>query len=122
MSIDVTLSGLNTTVDVTLNGTQEAIQIDSEMLQGGTIPVSVSGLDTGVTTTLSTAEPIDIEAHDYIYIGGETYHGAYEVIPDTEVHILPTANKTMEGDVTVREIPYYETSNVQGTTVYIGGN
>lgn len=53
--------------------------------------------------------------------GGDVYEGPYEVIPraHNEV-ILETANKTMEADVTVRRVPYYETSNLfDGKTAYI---
>lgn len=51
----------------------------------------------------------------------ETYEGAYVVIPmvDTEQTLL-TADKIMSDDVTVRAIPYYETSNPYGKTIYIG--
>lgn len=51
----------------------------------------------------------------------DTYDGSYVVIPmvDTEQTLL-TANKIMADDVTVRAIPYYETSNQYGKTIYIG--
>lgn len=50
----------------------------------------------------------------------EYYEGAYEVTPKTVSQSLPTAQKTLKQDVLVHEIPYYETSNPSGTTVYIG--
>lgn len=52
--------------------------------------------------------------------GGEYYTGDYEVTPRaaTEV-VLPTEGLVMSDDVTVRKIPYYETSNPTGKTVYI---
>lgn len=54
--------------------------------------------------------------------GLETYTGAYEVTPlPFEAQTLRTKNKLMGDDVVVLEIPYFETSNVSGTTVYIGG-
>ena len=49
------------------------------------------------------------------------YDGAYEVTPraHNEV-ILATKNKMMAEDVTVRKVPYYETSNLfDGKTAYI---
>jgi hypothetical protein len=51
------------------------------------------------------------------------YTGTYEVIPQAwQDVVLETSGKKMEDDVTVRQIPYYETSNPQGgMTVYIGG-
>ena len=52
---------------------------------------------------------------------GDPYEGEYEVTPRTEEQVLATRNKRMLDDVTVHEIPYYETSNPQGgVTVYIG--
>ena len=49
------------------------------------------------------------------------YYGQYTVIPspDTET-VLNTTGKQMLGEVKVEKIPYYETSNVYGSTVYIG--
>ena len=50
----------------------------------------------------------------------QTYDGAYTVTPKANTEqILETAHKLMSDDVTVFEIPYFETSNLSGTTVYI---
>ena len=56
-------------------------------------------------------------------IGGpeETYKGSYIVTPKVYPQSLPTKNKIMKSDVSILEIPYYETSNLSGKTVYIGG-
>ena len=51
----------------------------------------------------------------------ETYKGTYEVTPKVHPQSLPTKNKVMKEDVSILEIPYYETSNLFGKTVYIGG-
>lgn len=50
------------------------------------------------------------------------YGGAYTVTPVAELDVvLETAGKRMGGDVVVKEIPYYETSNDSGGyTVIIG--
>lgn len=49
------------------------------------------------------------------------YTGAHTVTPKTEEQTLRTAMKSMQKDVTVKAIPYYETSNTSGgSTVYIG--
>ena len=54
------------------------------------------------------------------FIGGEPYEGEYTVIPLAgEAVVLPTTNKLLYDDVTVTKVPYYETSNTSGTTVYI---
>ena len=51
----------------------------------------------------------------------EHYAGDYTVIPQTEAQVLPTKDRIMVDNVTVKAIPYYETDNTQGgSTVYIG--
>ena len=63
----------------------------------------------------STGTPIARE-----YVGGEPYTGDYVVIPSAmEDLILPTQHKLLRDDITVTKVPYFETSNVSGTTVYI---
>lgn len=49
------------------------------------------------------------------------YEGPYEVTPKAwQGTVLETKDKAMTDDVTVLEIPYYETGNVyNGLTVYI---
>ena len=49
------------------------------------------------------------------------YDGPYDVVPKAwENQVLHTREKTMRRNVHVAEIPYYETSNPSGKTVYIG--
>ena len=49
-----------------------------------------------------------------------TYHGDYEVVPKAnEDVVLQTAGMQMSDDVTVFKVPYFETSNIYGDTVYI---
>ena len=50
------------------------------------------------------------------------YNGVYNVVPSANQKImLETADKLLTDNITVKEIPYYETSNiVGGNTVYIG--
>lgn len=50
------------------------------------------------------------------------YTGDYIVIPAVHDQILPTNGLRMTDDVTVTEIPYYETSNESGITVFIANN
>lgn len=53
-------------------------------------------------------------------INTDTYTGEYVVIPKAHKEtVLETKDKTMADDVTVRKVPYYETSNQTGTTIYI---
>ena len=49
------------------------------------------------------------------------YNGSYEITPRVDEQVLETRSKTMRDDLTVLAIPYYETSNPTGKTVYIGG-
>lgn len=48
------------------------------------------------------------------------YTGDYEVTPHIDSQTMQTRHKYMLDDVLVKAIPYYETSNTYGTTVYIG--
>lgn len=53
-------------------------------------------------------------------IGTNPYEGDYEVTPKTYSQTLETKSKYMTDDVTILEIPYFETSNESdGLTVYI---
>lgn len=79
-----------------------------ELEGGSSLSFSLSD-DDGITFDLLT--PADIST--------EVYQGDYEVVPKTYGQTLETANKKMTDDVTVTAIPYFETSNEDGTTVYI---
>ena len=49
------------------------------------------------------------------------YTGAYDVTPKVHAQTLPTAEKYLSKDVTIKKIPYFEVSNNSGgETVYIG--
>ena len=51
----------------------------------------------------------------------ETYDGPYVVTPAIDSQVLPTSQKRMTDNMTVKAIPYFQTSNPQmGETVYIG--
>ena len=52
--------------------------------------------------------------------GGKPYEGVYDVTPQAKsAVILPTKDRLLSRDVNVKKIPYYETSNQTGVTVYI---
>lgn len=52
--------------------------------------------------------------------GYAVYAGDYNIIPKAfKTQVLETENKIMTNNVTVNEVPYFETSNDSGTTVYI---
>lgn len=49
------------------------------------------------------------------------YQGEYEVTPKTyDEQVLPTRNKRMINNLTVKKIPQYEVSNDSGYTLIIG--
>lgn len=53
----------------------------------------------------------------------EYYEGSYEIKPDINSQVMPTKNKVMRDDVTIKAIPYAEVTNLaNGITVTIGGN
>ena len=54
------------------------------------------------------------------YVGGNPYEGEYTVTPKINAQTLPTKEKIMFEDVTIKAIPYYEVSNNNGgSTVFI---
>lgn len=66
---------------------------------------------------------IKLDFKDKIVLGEQyqDYEGEYEVTPRTVAQVLPTKEKNMKDNVTVKEIPFYEVDNLQnGKTVYIG--
>lgn len=55
------------------------------------------------------------------YVGGAPYEGDYTVTPAVNAQTLPTKEKVMLDDLSIKAIPYFETSNNSGgNTVYIG--
>ena len=48
------------------------------------------------------------------------YSGSYDIIPNQQDQTLQTQNKILRENMLVEKIPYYETSNDYGKTVYIG--
>ncbi len=50
------------------------------------------------------------------------YTGEVEIEPKTVEQSIETANTTVLNDIRVLKIPYFETTNLHGTTAIIGGN
>ena len=83
--------------------------IYAQLAEEGTLEATLTGEDEVIHGVVSE------------YVSAPVYDGDYVVTPDTEDDIyLYTNDKLMKNDVTVKKIPYYETSNVSGYTVYIG--
>lgn len=86
--------------------------IEGEILLEDTIEGDIN-LNSVIDGELGTFYLASSETH-------ETYNDKYTVVPSASEDItLDTSNKIMERDVTVFKVPYYQTSNVEGTTVYI---
>ena len=63
----------------------------------------------------------ELKYSTYDVYEAETYKGDYEFTPlPFQEQILDTTNKILKENIKIKEIPYYETSNVYGDTVYIG--
>jgi hypothetical protein len=74
----------------------------------------------GTDKTYTIAE-MGEAVRDIVSAGEGEYKGDYTVIPDVEAQTLETKQKLMTDNVTIKEIPYYDTSNLAGgITVYIG--
>lgn len=75
-----------------------------------------------IKMTLSQPEiKMKISPAKVVYTGGsKPYEGVYDVTPQAKsAVILPTKDRLLSRDVNVKKIPYYETSNQTGVTVYI---
>lgn len=70
-----------------------------------------------ITAEIGVGGVIRIRPEDY-----DIYDGDTMVKPKVnEQTILPTAQKILDEDITVLEIPYFQTTNPQGgNTIYIG--
>ena len=89
-------------------------------ISGSLAPVSVISGSLTATGGLSVVGGLTVPS--VIYPDLPTYDGSYVItpLPFAET-ILATSDKRMTGDVTVEEIPYYETTNDSGGyTVIIG--
>lgn len=87
--------------------------IDAEVMVDEEIISSVAQNDESIDAV--TEVVIVHNGGDYEY-----YDGAYHVIPKAyDDIILETKEKIMRDNVTVDSVPYYETHNEKGTTIYI---
>ena len=67
---------------------------------------------------LPNPEPVDLVEKTVAAL--PKWDGTYVVIPKAdEESVLQTRGKVMDGDVVVKKIPYYDTSNDFGNTIYI---
>lgn len=77
---------------------------------------SISQIKGSITTSHTIAAIL--QAPDVVY--PDVYDGQYEINPKADTATtLNTSGKTLLNDVVVKKIPYFETSNLSGYTVYI---
>ncbi len=81
------------------------------------VTVEDNSYNVEITDDPSVATDVDVAIlHPY----ESDYEGEYTVTPKVQQStVLPTTGKTLADDVTVLEIPYYETTGEHGTTIYI---
>ncbi len=115
-------------IDISL---QESPQVELKMPKETDVELALQKESDVVLQTgcLDTNVSIDVQPHsveDIIDVSiateikGSTYDGQYIVTPASDRNIvLETKNKRLEDNVTVLKIPYYETGNEHGFTVYI---
>ena len=89
--------------------TRQIISADAQEL------VHVISVSQPFSVGILTADQVPID------FNAQAYEGPYSVRPKTFAQVLNTQDKRMLRDVTVTEIPYYQTSNPKGGyTVIIG--
>lgn len=74
------------------------------------ISMKVSSTEVSIPMTVSST---------FEFAEFEYYDGEYTVVPKVTEQTLQTEGKIMRQDVTVEQVPYYETSNQKGLTAYI---
>ena len=75
----------------------------------------------GICGSMNTANMTGTIGNGIVKVDGSTdpVVGEYEVTPKVDAQTMPCAGKKMLKDVDIKAIPFFETSNEAGTTVYI---
>ena len=75
----------------------------------------------GICGSMNAANMTGTIGNGIVKVDGSTdpYLGEYEVTPKVDAQTMPCAGKKMLKDVDIKAIPFFETSNEAGTTVYI---
>ena len=96
-------------MDIITATLSDVVQMTGDLSAQETISAGISAEET-MSAVLTVPE----------IIASPEYNGEYTVVPraleDTEI---PVAGYRMREDLTVTKVPYYETSNISGETVYI---
>lgn len=80
---------------------------------GASVTAAVS-VGAAVGVSVSPPIEIDVDVGTETYRDREPYTGEYEAVPSRHSQVFATAGKSMQGDFTVVEIPYYTTTNIGG--------
>ena len=74
-----------------------------------------------ITGVLNAATITGVIGNGIARVDGSTdpFLGEYEVTPKVDAQTMPCAGKKMLKVVDIKAIPFFETSNEAGTTVYI---
>ena len=74
-----------------------------------------------ITGVLNAATITGVIGNGIARVDGSTdpFLGEYEVTTKVDAQTMPCAGKKMLKDVDIKAIPFFETSNEAGTTVYI---
>ena len=75
----------------------------------------------GICGSMNAANMTGTIGSGIVKVDGSTdpFLGEYEVTPKVDAQTMPCAGKKMLKDVDIKAIPFFETSNEAGTTVYI---
>ena len=75
----------------------------------------------GICGSMNTANMTGTIGNGIVKVDGSTdpFLGEYEATPKVDAQTMPCAGKKMLKDVDIKAIPFFETSNEAGTTVYI---
>lgn len=119
MAFDVNKMQFTVKLDATAGAEMAFSQSDKKFdvdMQSGSACLTAE-VNTGV-------KRFDASIKDYqavtVYKDAEPYTGSYQITPKVTEQRMPTAQKLMTQDVTVKAIPYYDVSNTSGgSTVYI---
>lgn len=80
-------------------------------------------IDQKVTGCISNARIIngDVGIPDSYTFSYDVYDGETTIVPSTHAdQVLETANKLVSENITIKEVPTFETSNTYGTSFIIG--
>ena len=108
---------------VKLNTSGSAETVFSQ--SGNAFDANMKPTSTRVDVEIGTGvKRLDATIKDYqavtVYKDADPYTGSYQVTPKVNAQTMPTAQKLMTQDVTIKAIPIYDVSNGSGgRTVYI---